>query len=130
MSPIGHSILATSSAKKINTPLKASVVLLTSVILASCGSDSGSKSYYTSSSDIPTSSNTGDGNGSDNQAINDAIDRAEKAEKEADEARKSAKDAQTQLESSQAEIERLQGLIDEGNSNNEELQAKLDAVKA
>ena len=57
MSPISHSVLTSSTlstAKKLKTPLKASVVILTTVILASCGSDSGSKSYYTTPSDVPT----------------------------------------------------------------------------
>ena len=61
MSPISHSILTSSTlstAKKLKTPLKASVVLLTTVILASCGSDSGSKSYYSDSTDIPTAPDT------------------------------------------------------------------------
>jgi len=36
MSPNRHSIEAVSTAKKFKTPLKASVVLLTSMILAAC----------------------------------------------------------------------------------------------
>jgi hypothetical protein len=39
-----HSILAVSTAKKLNTPLKASVVLLTAVILASCSTSGGDNS--------------------------------------------------------------------------------------
>ena len=38
MSPNRHSITAVSTARKLNTPLKASVVLLTAIILASCSS--------------------------------------------------------------------------------------------
>ncbi|WP_296405753.1 hypothetical protein, partial [Psychrobacter sp.] len=65
MSPISHSILNRSAlstarnlttAKKLKTPLKASVVILTTVILSSCGSED-SKSYYSAPSDIPTSPN-------------------------------------------------------------------------
>ena len=36
MSPNRHSISAISTAKKFKTPLKASVVLLTTMILAAC----------------------------------------------------------------------------------------------
>lgn len=126
MSPIGHSVLTgsnLSTAKKLKTPLKASVVLLTTVILASCGSGSGSKINPPG----PTGTITNpDGN---SEAIKKAENRAEKAEKEASEAKKAAKEAQTQLESTQAEIERLQGLIDKGSVNNEELQTQLDIVK-
>ncbi|WP_352310529.1 transferrin-binding protein-like solute binding protein [Psychrobacter sp. W2-37-MNA-CIBAN-0211] len=39
-----HSILAVSTAKKLNTPLKASVVLLTAMILASCSTSGGDNS--------------------------------------------------------------------------------------
>ncbi|WP_019671597.1 transferrin-binding protein-like solute binding protein [Psychrobacter lutiphocae] len=58
MSPIDHSILANATAKKINTPLKASVVLISSVILASCGSDSGYTSYYSDPISIPEDNQT------------------------------------------------------------------------
>ncbi|PNK61228.1 transferrin-binding protein-like solute binding protein [Psychrobacter sp. FDAARGOS_221] len=63
MSPIGHLILADATSKKLNTPLKASVVLISSVILASCGSD-GSSSYYSSPTPIvdDEKSETGNGN--------------------------------------------------------------------
>ncbi|SJM36074.1 hypothetical protein A1019T_00032 [Psychrobacter pasteurii] len=54
MSPNSHSVLTSSTTKRLKTPLKASVVLLTTVILASCGSDSSWESYYNNPSELPT----------------------------------------------------------------------------
>jgi len=75
MSPIiSHSISNSSAistaknlytSKKLKTPLKASVVILTTLILASCGSDGSSTSYYTAPSDIPSNPETGNGTGGD-----------------------------------------------------------------
>ena len=58
MSPMNYSVLNSTTAKKLQTPLKASVFLLTTVILASCGLDSSSTSYYTSPSEVPSSPDT------------------------------------------------------------------------
>ncbi|MGP5499693.1 transferrin-binding protein-like solute binding protein [Psychrobacter celer] len=48
-----HSISAVATAKKLKTPLKASVVILTTVILASCASDGGDSTTPKPSPTIP-----------------------------------------------------------------------------
>ncbi|PNK61227.1 transferrin-binding protein-like solute binding protein [Psychrobacter sp. FDAARGOS_221] len=56
MSTIGHSVLSKSespNSKKLNTSLKVGVVLISSVILASCGLDSSSSSYYSAPTTNP-----------------------------------------------------------------------------
>ena len=68
MSPIRHSNINTRSLKSPNTPLKASVVILTAVILAACGS-SGSGSVTPKPIPMPPGSGTdtgGTGNGTGN----------------------------------------------------------------
>jgi hypothetical protein len=60
MSPIRHSNLTTRPLKSPNTPLKASVVILTAVILAACGSSGGGSVTTNPSSPVI---NPGDGSG-------------------------------------------------------------------
>ena len=148
MSPISHSVLTSSTlstAKKLKTPLKASVVILTTVILASCGSDSGSKSYYTTPSDVPTvpdangdtgatggdTGTTGGNNGAIDEDVYDAaIERAKKAEEEAKAAKDQAAAAEKSLQEAKEKIKRLEEQLAAGSGDTEALEKQLEAEKA
>ena len=107
MSPNRHSISAVSTAKKLNTPLKASVVLLTAIILSSCATNGGDNPVTPKPTPVlPGSDNGGatgnesdgegsNGNGSDGSGIG-AITEAEKAIKAA-EAKTKAAEAKTKV---------------------------------
>lgn len=85
MSPNRHSISAVSTAKKFKTPLKASVVLLTSMILAACNTtDDPSYNLDDVFSPIP---------GATDAALEKAKAEAEKAKEEAKKAREEAEAA-------------------------------------
>ena len=105
MSPNRHSISAVSTAKKLNTPLKASVVLLTAIILSSCATNGGDNPVTPKPTPVlPGSDNGGatggnesdgggsNGNGSDGSSIG-AITEAEKAIKAAEAKTKAAEEA-------------------------------------
>ena len=104
MSPNRHSISAVSTAKKLNTPLKASVVLLTAIILSSCATNGGDNPVTPKPTPVlPGSDNGGatgnesdgegsNGNGSDGSGIG-AITEAEKAIKAAEAKTKAAEEA-------------------------------------
>ena len=64
MSPNRHSISAVSTVKKLNTPLKASVVLLTAIILSSCATDGGDDTVTPKPSPILPTADAGGTNGS------------------------------------------------------------------
>ncbi|SJM36075.1 Transferrin binding protein-like solute binding protein [Psychrobacter pasteurii] len=155
MSPISHSVLTNttlSTAKKLKTPLKASVVLLTTVILASCGSDSGSKSYYSDSTDIPTAPETdggetdgGETDGGETGSNTDDLDEIkaelEKAKAEAAAQKAKAEAAQKEAETAKSEladakkalVEAEQALADalaSGGGDPEALQAEVDRRQA
>ncbi|WP_289000690.1 transferrin-binding protein-like solute binding protein [uncultured Psychrobacter sp.] len=85
MSPNRHSISAVSTAKKLKTPLKASVVLLTSMILAACNTtDDPSYNLDDVFSPIP---------GATEKQLEEAKAEAEKAKQEAQEAKEEAEKA-------------------------------------
>ncbi|MGO3756635.1 transferrin-binding protein-like solute binding protein [Psychrobacter celer] len=85
MSPNRHSISAVSTAKKFKTPLKASVVLLTSMILAACNTtDEPSYNLDDVFSPIP---------GATDKQLEEARAEAEKAKQEAQEAKEEAEKA-------------------------------------
>ena len=85
MSPNRHSISAVSTAKKLKTPLKASVVLLTSMILAACNTtDEPSYNLDDVFSPIP---------GATDKQLEEAKAEAEKAKQEAQEAKEEAEKA-------------------------------------
>ena len=90
MLPNHHPVLMASSAKKLNTPLKASVVILSAIILSSCASSGGDNA----TSPNPTPVLPGDGgNGGGSGAISEsekAIKAAEAKTKIAEEALKVA----------------------------------------
>ncbi|WP_413190781.1 transferrin-binding protein-like solute binding protein [Psychrobacter sp. AT9] len=106
-----HSILAVSTAKKLNTPLKASVVLLTAVILASCSTSGGDNSIAPKPTPVlpgvedgetgggeTGGGETGGGEtGDDTAAIKAAEARAKDAEAKAVIAESQTKIAQTKL---------------------------------
>ncbi|MBP3945181.1 transferrin-binding protein-like solute binding protein [Psychrobacter sp. K31L] len=101
-----HSILAVSTAKKLNTPLKASVVLLTAVILASCSTSGGDNSIAPKPTPVlpgvedgeTGGGETGGGEtGDDTAAIKAAEARAKDAEAKAVIAENQTKIAQTKL---------------------------------
>ena len=64
MSPNRHSISAVSTVKKLNTPLKASVVLLTAIILSSCATDGGDDTVTPKPSPILPTADAGGTSGS------------------------------------------------------------------
>ena len=64
MSPNRHSISAISTVKKLNTPLKASVVLLTAIILSSCATDGGDETVTPKPSPILPTVDAGGTSGS------------------------------------------------------------------
>ena len=68
MSPNRHSISAVSTVKKLNTPLKASVVLLTAIILSSCATDGGDDTVTPKPSPILPTSDAGGSSGSGSDA--------------------------------------------------------------
>ena len=80
MSPNRHSISAVSSVKKFNTPLKASVVLLTAIILSSCATGGGDSTTPKPSPTIP-GGDSAIGGGSDGEAS--GIDTGSNAQAEA-----------------------------------------------
>ncbi len=85
MSPNRHSISAVSTAKKLKTPLKASAVLLTSMILAACNTtDEPSYNMDDIFSPIP---------GATDKQLEEAKAEAEKAKKEAQKAKEDAEKA-------------------------------------
>lgn len=85
MSPNRHSISAVSTAKKFKTPLKASVVLLTSMILAACNTtDDPSYNLDDVFSPLP---------GVTDKQLEEAKAEAEKAKQEAQEAKEEAEKA-------------------------------------
>ncbi|WP_201593024.1 transferrin-binding protein-like solute binding protein [Psychrobacter sp. Pi2-51] len=106
-----HSILAVSTAKKLNTPLKASVVLLTAMILASCSTSGGDNSIAPKPTPVlpgvedgetgggeTGGGETGGGEtGDDTAAIKAAEARAKDAEAKAVIAESQTKIAQTKL---------------------------------
>ncbi|WP_201566512.1 transferrin-binding protein-like solute binding protein [Psychrobacter immobilis] len=85
MSPNRHSISAVSTAKKFKTPLKASVVLLTSMILAACNTTD-DPSYNLDDVFTPMPGN----GGATDQELEEAKAEAEKAKAEAEKAKAEA----------------------------------------
>ncbi|MGM8938531.1 transferrin-binding protein-like solute binding protein [Psychrobacter glaciei] len=123
-----HSILAVSTAKKLNTPLKASVVLLTAVILASCSTSGGDNSIAPKPTPVlpgvedgeTGGGETGGGEtGDDTAAIKAAEARAKDAEAKAVIAENQTKIAQTKL------AEATKAL----NTAKKEAQEKIDALE-
>ncbi|MBA2057412.1 transferrin-binding protein-like solute binding protein [Psychrobacter cryohalolentis] len=86
MLPNHHPVLMASSAKKLNTPLKASVVILSAIILSSCASSGGDNA----TSPNPTPVLPGDGG---NAGGSGAISEFEKAIKAAEAKTKIAEEA-------------------------------------
>ena len=70
MSPNRHSISAVSTVKKLNTPLKASVVLLTAIILSSCATDGGDDTVTPKPSPILPTADAGGTSGSGTVVVN------------------------------------------------------------
>ncbi|WP_288996912.1 transferrin-binding protein-like solute binding protein [uncultured Psychrobacter sp.] len=90
-----HSISAVATAKKLKTPLKASVVILTTVILASCASDGGDSTTPKPSPTIPKDdSGTAGGSETEGSGIDSGSNaQAEAAIKAAEAKTKAAEDA-------------------------------------
>ncbi|NRD71466.1 transferrin-binding protein-like solute binding protein [Psychrobacter okhotskensis] len=91
MSPNRHSISAVSTAKKFKTPLKASVVLLTSMILAACNTTD-DPSYNLDDVFTPMPGN----GGATDQELEEAKAEAEKAKAEAEKAKAEAEKAKAE----------------------------------
>ena len=68
MSPNCHSISAVTAAKKLNTPLKASVVLLSAIILASCVTSGGDDPITPKPTPVLPGTDTGGGAGNITEA--------------------------------------------------------------
>ena len=90
-----HSISAVVTAKKLKTPLKASVVILTTVILASCASDGGDSTTPKPSPTIPKDdSGTAGGSETEGSGVDTGSNaQAEAAIKAAEAKTKAAEDA-------------------------------------
>jgi|GEM_PF-741140 len=90
-----HSISAVATAKKLKTPLKASVVILTTVILASCASDGGDSITPKPSPTIPKDdSGTAGGSETEGSGVDTGSNaQAEAAIKAAEAKTKAAEDA-------------------------------------
>ncbi|WP_430737264.1 transferrin-binding protein-like solute binding protein [Psychrobacter sp. VH5] len=90
-----HSISAVATAKKLKTPLKASVVILTTVILASCASDGGDSTTPKPSPTIPKNdSGTAGGSETEGSGVDTGSNaQAEAAIKAAEAKTKAAEDA-------------------------------------
>ncbi|MGP5103947.1 transferrin-binding protein-like solute binding protein [Psychrobacter celer] len=90
-----HSISAVATAKKLKTPLKASVVILTTVILASCASDGGDSTTPKPSPTIPKDdSGTAGGSETEGSGVDTGSNaQAEAAIKAAEAKTKAAEDA-------------------------------------
>ncbi|MDV2860396.1 transferrin-binding protein-like solute binding protein [Psychrobacter sp. CAM01] len=90
-----HSISAVATAKKLKTPLKASVVILTTVILASCASDGGDNTTPKPSPTIPKGdSGTAGGSETEGSGVDTGSNaQAEAAIKAAEAKTKAAEDA-------------------------------------
>ena len=86
MLPNHHPVLMASSAKKLNTPLKASVVILSAIILSSCASSGGDNA----TSPNPTPVLPGDGGNAGGSSV---ISKFEKAIKAAEAKTKIAEEA-------------------------------------
>ena len=91
MSPNRHSISAVSTAKKFKTPLKASVVLLTSMILAACNTTD-DPSYNLDDIFTPMPGN----GGVTDKELEEAKAEAEKAKAEAEKAKAEAEKAKAE----------------------------------
>ena len=89
MSPNCHSISAAKTAKKLNTPLKASVVLLSAIIVASCATSDGDGNITPKPTPVLPGTDTGGGAGNITEAEK-AIKAAEAKTKAAEEALKVA----------------------------------------
>ncbi|WP_083608560.1 transferrin-binding protein-like solute binding protein [Psychrobacter sp. Rd 27.2] len=131
MSPNRHSISVVSTAKKLKTPLKASVVLLTSMILAACNTtDEPSYNLDDVFSPIP---------GATDKQLEEAKAEAEKAKQEAqkakEEAEKAKKEAAEQIAAAEKAAEEKAASALKAKEEAEAAaaaaeKAKADAIKA
>ncbi|MGP5649400.1 transferrin-binding protein-like solute binding protein [Psychrobacter celer] len=130
MSPNRHSISVVSTAKKLKTPLKASVVLLTSMILAACNTtDEPSYNLDDVFSPIP---------GATDKQLEEAKAEAEKAKQEAqkakEEAEKAKKEAAEQIAAAEKAAEEKAASAlkakEEAEAAAAAEKAKADAIKA
>ncbi len=131
MSPNRHSISAVSTAKKLKTPLKASAVLLTSMILAACNTtDEPSYNMDDIFSPIP---------GATDKQLEEAKAEAEKAKKEAqkakEDAEKAKKEAAEQIAAAEKAAEEKAASAIKAKEEAEAAaaaaeKAKADAIKA
>ncbi len=124
MSPNRHSIEAVSTAKKFKTPLKASVVLLTSMILAACNTtDDPSYNLDDIFSPLP---------GATDKEVEKAKAEAEKAKAEAEAAKaEAAKKIAEAEKAAKAEAEAAKKAIAEAEKARVEAEkATADALKA
>ena len=146
MSPNRHSISAVSTVKKLNTPLKASVVLLTAIILSSCATDGGDDTVTPKPSPILPTSDAGgtsdsgtSGNGTAGGGVG-TTNEAEKAIKAAEAKTKVAEDALKIAEARTKAAEDALKVAEEGFGKQSEKAAaasqeaidaaKFEAVKA
>ena len=94
MSPNRHSISAASKAKQLNTPLKASVALLTAIILSSCATSGGGNAINPKPTPVlPGTGSVGTINDGDNGGGVGVITEAQKAIKAAEAKTKAAEEA-------------------------------------
>lgn len=137
MSPNDNPNLAIPANQKLKTPLKASVVILTSVILAACGTSGKSQSYNLS--DITPI--VGDGISKDTyeeekkkaedakKEAEEALDEALKAKEEAEKAKEEALKAKEEAEKAKEEAEQALEDALAGGGNKAELE-KIAEEKA
>ena len=137
MSPNRHSIEAVSTAKKFKTPLKASVVLLTSMILAACNTTD-DPSYNLEDIFSPSQSVIDAQLKAEKEKAEKAKKEAEdalKAKNEAEAAKKAALEAKAEAEAALAAAEKAKkeaedaledALANAGGGNKEELQKIAD----
>ena len=131
MSPNSHSISALSTAKKLNTPLKASVLLITAIMLSACGSDSGNYPYIplkptpTPDSDGATAAEKAKAEAAKAKAAAEAAAKklVDAANAEAAAAKKAAEQAKADAEKAKADAEKAQ------NSSREEAAAAKKAAE-
>ena len=128
MSLNGHSISAVSTAKKLNTPLKASVVLLTAVILASCSTSGGDNSTTPKPTPVLPGVEDGGtgGSGTGGVETGGSIEAIKSAEARAKAAEVKATAAEAKTKAAEAKVAEAAKAVDVAKK---EAQAKIEALE-
>ncbi|PNK61331.1 transferrin-binding protein-like solute binding protein [Psychrobacter sp. FDAARGOS_221] len=124
MLPNKQSILMDITIDKISTKLKPSVVLLTSVILASCGG-SGSGGNYTSPTELVSTTDS-----LAQAQISDAQKAVDTAKRQALEAQAAAKAAKQEADQAKAEAQTAKQQAEQAGSDNTKLTQALQKAEA